>query len=179
MASLFSHVYVAYGANHFLDKHPYWKRCLWLAIILSVLPDLDVIGFAFGVPYDSPWGHRGASHSIMFSMLMAAMVIIFFFRPYFKQPGRLFAIFIMLSFAGISHGLLDAATNGGLGVGFFWPFDDQRYFFSFRPIEVSPIGISQFFSEWGIRVILSELVFIILPVTVITAVWHVFKKIKT
>lgn len=176
MASLFSHAYVAYGANHFLDKHPYWKRCLLFAVILSILPDADVIGFAFGVPYESAWGHRGASHSIVFSMLMAVIVIAFFFRPYFKQKGKLLAIFMILSFAGISHGVLDVLTNGGLGVAFFWPFDDQRYFFPMRPIEVSPIGIGAFFSEWGVRVMLSELIFVVLPVTVVMIGWTGCRK---
>src|ERR1044071_302595 len=34
---------------------------------LSMLPDADVIGFAFGVRYGDPWGHRGATHSFVFS----------------------------------------------------------------------------------------------------------------
>jgi inner membrane protein len=43
-----------------------------------------------------------------------------------------------------SHGILDAMTDGGLGVAFFSPFDDTRCFFPFRPIKVSPIGLSFF-----------------------------------
>jgi membrane-bound metal-dependent hydrolase YbcI (DUF457 family) len=34
----------------------------WSAV--SLLPDLDVIGFSFGVRYANPWGHRGATHSL-------------------------------------------------------------------------------------------------------------------
>lgn len=62
-----------------------------------------------------------------------------------------------------THGLLDAMTNGGLGIAFFFPFDNTRYFFDWRPIQVSPIGIRNFFSEWGLRVIISEAVYIGLP----------------
>nr|HRC76832.1 rhodanese-like domain-containing protein [Kouleothrix sp.] len=32
------------------------------------------------------------------------------------------------------HGVLDAMTDGGLGVAFFAPFSATRYFFPFRPI---------------------------------------------
>ena len=177
MASIFSHAFVAYGANSFFNKHSYWKRCLFFAISLSILPDADVIGFFLGVPYDSPWGHRGASHSILFSVILAAIVCLLFFRAYFKQKVKMLIIFTILSLSGISHGLLDAATNGGLGVGFFWPFDNSRYFLPFQPIEVSPIGIKAFFSEWGVRVILSELTFIILPTAVIIAILKMHSKI--
>ena len=63
----------------------------------------------------------------------------------------------------ISHGVLDALTTGGLGVAFFSPFDNLRYFFPWRPIKVSPIGVGRFFGERGIRVILSELIWIGIP----------------
>jgi inner membrane protein len=33
---------------------------------LSLLPDLDVIGRAWGVRYGDAWGHRGATHSFVF-----------------------------------------------------------------------------------------------------------------
>jgi inner membrane protein len=46
-----------------------------------------------------------------------------------------------------SHGLLDALTDGGLGVAFFSPFEQTRYFFPVRPVAVSPIGIREFFNE--------------------------------
>jgi inner membrane protein len=62
-----------------------------------------------------------------------------------------------------SHGALDALTNGGLGVAFFAPFSNARYFFPWRPVEVSPIGVAPFFSEWGVRVLESELVWLWLP----------------
>ena len=79
------------------------------------------------------------------------------------SPARLW-LYVFLATA--SHGLLDALTNGGPGVAFFAPFDDTRYFFAFRPIVVSPIGIRPFFSAWGARVIVSEVGWIWLPALV-------------
>ena len=34
---------------------------------LSLLPDADVVGFSFGVRYEDPFGHRGATHSFAFA----------------------------------------------------------------------------------------------------------------
>lgn len=48
-------------------------------------------------------------------------------------------------------------TTGGLGVAFFWPYTETRYFLPWRPIEVSPFSPRIFFSERGLAVILSEL----------------------
>jgi inner membrane protein len=35
------------------------KNTITIAVALAMLPDLDVIGFALGVQYGDPWGHRG------------------------------------------------------------------------------------------------------------------------
>jgi len=67
-----------------------------------------------------------------------------------------------------SHPLLDALTDGGLGVALLWPFSAERFFFPWRPIPVSPIGVG-FFSLRGIRVALAELQFFA-PVYVV-ALW--------
>jgi inner membrane protein len=72
-------------------------------------------------------------------------------------------LFLYFFLCTASHGVLDALTDGGLGVAFFSPFDTTRYFFSVRPVLVSPIGISQFFSPYGIRVLASEVMWIWLP----------------
>jgi len=80
-----------------------------------------------------------------------------------------------LFLATASHGLLDAMTDGGLGVAFFSPFNNDRYFLPWRPIRVSPIGISRFFSDRGLEVLASELLWIWLPSVLLAAFawfWH-------
>jgi len=57
----------------------------------------------------------------------------------------------------------DALTNGGLGVAFFSPFDTTRYFLPWRPILVSPISLTRFWSHRGIEVLQSELLWIWIP----------------
>lgn len=58
------------------------------------------------------------------------------------SPGWMW---LYLFLATISHSLLDALTNGGMGVALFAPFDNRRFFFPFRPIEVAYFGVSWLF----------------------------------
>ena len=62
-----------------------------------------------------------------------------------------------------SHGVLDAITDDGLGIAFFSPFSNTRYFLPWRPLRVSPIGIARFISPWGLEVIKRELLWLWLP----------------
>jgi inner membrane protein len=156
MASLFGHALVGGTLSKILDKKS--SRVLFVLAILSViLPDIDVISFKLGYPYEHWLGHRGFTHSILFAVIWS-MVLSFLFGKANKQ-----LFFIVLFSSTLSHAILDAMTNGGLGVGFFIPFENTRYFFECRPIQVSPIGIERFFSEWGLRVVMSELIWIGLP----------------
>ncbi len=121
------------------------------AVVCSALPDIDVIGFGFGVRYGDLWGHRGMTHSILFALAIGIAVGIAFGGSWTARIGQSLLFFVI----SISHGLLDAMTNGGLGIAFFSPFDPTRYFFPWRPILVSPIGAG-FFSERGVAVLRSE-----------------------
>jgi inner membrane protein len=71
-------------------------------------------------------------------------------------------------------------TDGGLGVAFFAPFTNSRYFFRWTPIRVSPIGISNFLSARGLAVVRSELLWIWLPTVVLAAVvWFAQPRMQT
>ena len=73
--------------------------------------------------------------------------------------------FVFLFVAIGSHGVLDALTNGGLGVALLWPASGDRFFApeALRVIEVSPIGLTPFLSARGVAVLESELWWIWLP----------------
>jgi inner membrane protein len=131
-------------------------------VLCSVIPDLDSIGFRFGIHYGDFWGHRGFTHSLAFAALLASIVAIVMFRHGVAGIGR-FALFAYLFLATASHGVLDGMRDGGLGVAFFSPFDNKRYFLPWRPIHVSPIAIHRFFSARGYAVLRSELVWIWVP----------------
>jgi inner membrane protein len=142
------------------DRLPRWPSLVcWSA--LSMLPDLDVIGFSLGVEYADPWGHRGATHSFAIALIagLAAGIVA---RALGRRVVRaaLFATAVLAS-----HPLLDTMTDGGLGCALFWPVDTTRYFAPWRPIPVAPIGAA-FFSPAGAFVTLIELL-LFAPVLVV------------
>jgi inner membrane protein len=132
----------------------------FVAAICSIFPDVDVIGFQFGIRYGDLLGHRGLTHSILFSLVFSAVVT---FIVHEKQNSSVYATFLLFFLCTLSHGILDAFTDGGLGIAFFSPFSNTRYFFPWRPLEVSPIGISGFLSGPALSVLVSEIKFIWIP----------------
>lgn len=172
MASIFGHAVVGYTITKVLDDQNL-KWLLLVAIISTVLPDIDVVGFKMGVPYGSPFGHRGFTHSILFALLWSLLLMFSIGR----QHKTIWFTVIFLS--TISHGLLDAITTGGEGVGFFIPFDNSRYFFPVRVILVSPISIQSFFTQWGVQVVVSELKYILFPCFITFVVRHLVYLFKS
>ena len=176
MASAVTHAFtaVALGKICYYAKHD-WR--FWtLAIGSAILPDVDVIGFAVGIDYGEILGHRGFSHSILFALLWSLLIISFEFRQvpkYGSHWWRLFGFFFLVT---ISHGVLDAMTDGGLGVAFFAPFDRGRYFFPWRPIAVSPIGVGSFFSHWGAAVLLNEIQYVWAPLSLIWFIASILRR---
>ena len=135
---------------------------------LAMLPDADVLGLRLGVEYAAPWGHRGATHSLVFAGLATAVLAVIW--PAARRPWALAFLFV----SGASHGLLDMLTSGGLGVALYWPFDDERLFFGNRPVRVSPIG-ADFFSMRGLETLKSEMLWIWLPAVLASLgamLWH-------
>lgn len=129
---------------------------------LSLAPDLDVFGLALGVPYEAPWGHRGATHSLSFAALVAlfvAALALLCARPFWRTLGLTFVVVA-------SHGLLDALTDGGLGIALLWPITTRRYFAPFTPIPVAPLGRGVF--SWrALRVATTEALLVV-PLLLLT-----------
>ncbi len=179
MPSVLSHAVAALGISACFYR-PGVPNRLWLAgAVCSMLPDIDVVGFHFGIHYGDFWGHRGFTHSLAFAALLASTILVLAFRTGVPDLTRL-SLWLYLFLATASHGFLDAMTDGGLGVAFFAPFDNTRYFFPWTPIRVSPIGISRFFSERGLAVLRSELLWIWVPALMLVAVvWFAQSRMRT
>jgi inner membrane protein len=128
-------------------------RTMAAAAFCAMLPDADVVAFALRIPYSDMLGHRGLSHSIAFAGLIGGLGYAW---------RRTVPDALCLFLATLSHGLLDAMTDGGRGVAFFAPFSGERYFFPWTPIEVSPLGLG-FFSARGASVFASELLWVWIP----------------
>ena len=120
---------------------------------LSLLPDVDYFGAAFGVVDAGPCGHRGASHSLLPVILVGLLVG--WLAPRFGLPRLKTALLAAAVLA--SHGLLDALTASGRGVPVLWPFSFHRYALPWRPIPDSPCGLD-YLSLAGLRVALIEVI---------------------
>lgn len=129
------------------------------AIVATILPDADVVSFVLGIPYASPFGHRGFTHSIAFALATSALLTLLT-----RRDGRTFAL---LFACAVSHPLFDALTNGGLGVALLWPLTRHRYFAPWRPIVVSPIG------KIDLRVLWSEVKWVWAPLIAARILWRV------
>lgn len=135
---------------------------------LAMLPDIDFTGLLLGVPYESPFGHRGITHSFLFAGVAAVLLWRVLSVRSASRPGASLLPFLVL--AAVSHMLLDAMTNGGLGVAFLAPFDVTRYFLPFRPILVSPLRLDRFLSPIGLAVMRNELLWVGLPAAAIAGI---------
>lgn len=162
MASAFAHAAAGAALWPLFRTERAPKRMWVIGAVLAVLPDLDVIGFRFGVAYGDLLGHRGLTHSLLVAVVTGALASLVIVRDDAMKPSRR-RIALYLAAATASHGLLDAMTTGGLGVALWSPVDTTRYFFPWRPIAVSPLGIRPFFTRHGLAVLANEAVWVGLP----------------
>jgi len=168
---------VAWGISAWFYKSAVPKRIWVLGTACSLLPDIDVIGFRLGIRYADFWGHRGFTHSLVFAALLAGIIVGVGFRRGVSgmQPLLMWAYLFLVT---ASHGFLDAMTDGGLGTAFFSPFDNNRFFLSWTPIRVSPIGVGRFFSSRGLVVLQSEVLWIWIPAMVLVAIAQLIRQQK-
>jgi inner membrane protein len=71
MPSVLTHPAVPLALAPLLPQELRSPSLVFLGITCSVLPDLDVVGFRFGVSYGHVLGHRGLSHSIAFAVVLS------------------------------------------------------------------------------------------------------------
>jgi inner membrane protein len=156
MASL-GHVAVgmAFGRAYSKDAAIARKAAIAFSVI-SLWPDIDAIGFVFGIDYGNQLGHRGLTHSLALALLVGLGCYAFASRRGLIV-GRT-AIFGTVVAA--SHGLLDTMTyGGGLGCALLWPLTDARFWAPsvLRVIPISPIGLA-LLSTRGLKVMLTEVI---------------------
>ena len=179
MASFFAHGLVAITMTKLAPIKKEKLKIGFCAILCATIPDADVFMFKLGISYSHWLGHRGFMHSIFFAFLFAIFLKLIAFR---KIPFLSFKSLGLILFFGIvmtSHGILDAMTTGGRGVAFFSPFDNTRHFLPWQVIQVSPLSISQFFGEWGVAVIISELFWIGIPCFVLLGLSAIMDKLSS
>jgi inner membrane protein len=173
MPSIISHPAVAIAARMIGGRQCVSSRLFAAAIVVSILPDADAIGFQLNIPYGNTLGHRGFSHSIVFALSISLLGMLLASR----LRARKITVFLALFISMISHDILDAMTNGGLGTAFFSPFSNERFFFPWHPIQVAPLSVGRFISRRGWEVLCSEFVWVWLPSLVIGIVGMLCRRI--
>lgn len=176
MSTVFTHSLVGASLALLAPKEVSRTAIIVAAIMLSILPDADVLAFRLGIPYEHMYGHRGITHSILFSCVVAFIASLLFFKSVGFANRKWFAAFIVLFLAACSHGIIDAFTDAGLGIGFFIPFNEQRYFFPWRPLETPPAGISAFFNGDALAIMLSEIKYVWSPLLLIAVIKLFFNR---
>ncbi|HYM85808.1 MAG TPA: metal-dependent hydrolase [Pseudoxanthomonas sp.] len=171
MPSIITHAAVPLALWYAADRGRISPRLLAAGVAAAMLPDLDVAAFALGIPYADGFGHRGASHSVLFAVLIALLGVAAC-RPLRARPSQAAAWLFVCT---LSHPLLDAMTSGGLGVALLWPWSEQRFFAPWRPILVSPFA-NGFFSTRGMSTLLSELRWVWLPLFAGATLWKLIQR---
>ena len=158
MPTFVGHSLVALSVCAPLQRTPLAKAMSfsgWLVLLLiaSILPDLDVLMLRW-LPYSHPLSHRGLGHSLLFALVAALCLTISCYLAGMVRGKLLTLILVWLVIAAVmgSHGLLDALTDGGLGIGLLSPVSLRRYFFPIRPITVALLSPGTMFSAYMLHV---------------------------
>ncbi len=183
MPTIMTHAVVGLGLGRlFTARKMPWLWFWGMLAGLAMLPDLDVVGRRFGIPYGDVLGHRGLSHSISFALGVSAIAAGISYRFCKVRFWDLWGLFFV---ATASHGILDACTHGGpfkniQGVAFLAPFDDQRFWLPYRPIQASLLfGPDWFTNPMTLTTLGDELVYVCLPLAFLLGLVELYRKIRT
>jgi Predicted membrane-bound metal-dependent hydrolase (DUF457). len=122
---------------------------------LALLPDIDLL-----VPlvetHLGPFGHRGATHSLLFAALVGVAVALVIAARRGKGPSS-----VELLAAGVvaSHGIMDVFGVTNLGVELMWPISDARMLAPWHVLPnptweglFSAAGLADLALEWALFV---------------------------
>ena len=159
MPSLLGHAVagLAITAAFHRDKLP--RRTWGLAVFCAVAPDLDWFVSLANIHRGHVLNHRGVAHSLFAAAALAAVVFLLAFR----KEQRRGAVWLCLTVAAMSHGLLDACTAGGVGVALFMPFSDTRWACIWQPGHVAPLPMGREHTYTFLASLLDEARWIGLP----------------
>ena len=168
MPSIITHPAVPLAIGIGLGSRIVSRRLLLAGVVATIVPDLDV----YAEMFTSSIGHRGITHSLPFAFLCGVFAAAI--APVLEARRAIALGFVFVACA--SHGILDAFTTGGPAVSLLWPWRVEGYFMPYRVIELSPLGISRFFSERGLRVLASELQWVWTPALALGATLYALRR---
>ena len=125
------------------------RAALWGAVG-GTIPDLDVIAGWFQGEFQYLISHRGVSHSIVFSLLMAPILGRLIYHVYRGQRGSPREWSWLMFWALFTHPLLDSFTTWGTQL--FYPFSDYRVAFNsvfvIDPLYTLPFAVCLLVALW-------------------------------
>ena len=178
MSTVISHALVGVTIGVVSARTAMTPRFWILTALCATLPDLDGLGLRLGIPYDHLFGHRGFGHSLCFATLLALLVTRLGFAEIPRLSSRWWRLWLYFTMVAASHGITDAMTDGGLGVAFFSPFVNTRYFLPWRPLVVPPVQFFALFSSWGMEVLVSELLYLWLPSLLLLTSIYSYRRLR-
>ena len=169
---IISHPAVPIAIAYAAGKQSVPRPLLATGVAASILPDLDIVGLIFGVPFQHFFGHRGFTHSPFFGLAVALLSLLAWRK---LGPSRS-AVFGFVFVSIMSHGLLDAANHSIIGVAFLGPFSNERFLFPWQPIPVSKMD--RLLTFQGLMVVLVEAAWVWVPCLMIGMFYRLFRAIK-
>ena len=152
------------------------RRLAAFAVAIACWQDVDYATLAFEVRPNEMLGHRGLTHGLLIAALAALVVAFGWFRE--LRGTRAFrTVLAFLFFAAASHGLLDAATGGDIGVALFAPLTNARLSFPFKLVASCPGGIDEMFGYWGIMTVANEILYVVFPLKLLVD-WLRFSDLR-
>ncbi len=171
MPTVFSHAAIGFVAAKFANEvSPSNARIVLASMALSAFPDADAL-FINVIPYNHPFGHRGFTHSLLFATIIGLAAAFVFSKLGWSPQHQFWFLALPFALVTASHGFFDAMTDGGLGVAFFAPFTNHRYFFPWRPIPVAPLSFAGLMTARGLHIFQTEAA-LFAPFTVGAAIWN-------
>jgi inner membrane protein len=169
MATDYTHAVVGLGLARLYATKPmpwtYWG----IAVVLPVLPDIDV----FSSAACGTWlGHRGITHSLVFALFFGVIAAGVTFRWFLASWWSLATLFFLLI---ASHGLLDALTSGGENIPFFWPFAGRHGNWGLIPVSDIALELPDPRHSRAIR---SELLWLWLPMALLVGAVMAYRRLK-
>jgi inner membrane protein len=139
------------------------------------LPDLDAVMRPFGnlEAEQLVGGHRGLTHSIPFAMALAAVIA----QSPMMGPGWIgskLSLWIWLSLAIASHGMLDTLTQYGEGVALLAPFSWHHFKSPWTPLGTG--GTCRGIVACAVRGLSNELLWIWVPSLMLVGLSRVLRK---
>jgi inner membrane protein len=169
MATDYTHAVVGLGLAGLYASRPmpwaYWG----LAAVLPIVPDLDVFSTA---AYGSWLGHRGVTHSLVFSLSLGIVAAAVTFRWFRVNWWSLAALFVLMI---ASHGVLDALTRGGENVPFFWPLEGRYGNWGLIPVSDMALELPD---PWKSRALRSEMVGIWVPIVLVVGAAMGYRRVR-